>query len=149
MKIGSDSFEHGRRIPAEFAMGTPDGFGGNRNPHLRWDDVPAVSYTHLDVYKRQSRIKPDPHLMIMHNEITEALQRGDHEEALRLARKFVAESPHDGKAHVLLARVERAAGEYEEALASVSYTHLDVYKRQVLGFLVDFYPTQLPLARLK
>jgi Raf kinase inhibitor-like YbhB/YbcL family protein len=41
MKIVSDSFEHGRRIPAEFAMGTPEGFGGNRNPHLRWDDVPT------------------------------------------------------------------------------------------------------------
>jgi Raf kinase inhibitor-like YbhB/YbcL family protein len=41
MKIVSDSFEHGRRIPAAFAMGTPEGFGGNRNPHLRWDDVPA------------------------------------------------------------------------------------------------------------
>jgi hypothetical protein len=41
MKIASDSFEHGGRIPADFAMGTPDGFGGNRNPHLRWDDVPA------------------------------------------------------------------------------------------------------------
>lgn len=40
MKIVSDSFEHGRRIPAEFAMGTPEGFGGNRNPHLRWSDAP-------------------------------------------------------------------------------------------------------------
>ena len=41
MRIVSDSFEHGRRIPAEFAMGTPEGFGGNRNPHLRWEAVPA------------------------------------------------------------------------------------------------------------
>lgn len=41
MKIHSDSFEHGRAIPAEFAMGTPDGFGGNRNPQLAWQDVPA------------------------------------------------------------------------------------------------------------
>jgi Raf kinase inhibitor-like YbhB/YbcL family protein len=41
MQIASDSFEHGRRIPAEFAMGTPGGFGGNRNPHLRWRDAPA------------------------------------------------------------------------------------------------------------
>lgn len=56
----------------------------------------------------------------MHNQITDALQRGDHEEALRLARQFVADAPHDGKAHVLLARVERAAGEYEEALASIN-----------------------------
>lgn len=41
MKIASDSFEHGQRIPAGFAMGTPEGFGGNRNPHLRWDEVPG------------------------------------------------------------------------------------------------------------
>ena len=41
MQIVSESFERGRRIPAEFAMGTPAGFGGNRNPHLRWDDAPA------------------------------------------------------------------------------------------------------------
>ncbi|TXI51062.1 MAG: YbhB/YbcL family Raf kinase inhibitor-like protein [Lysobacter sp.] len=41
MRIVSDSFEHRHRIPAEFAMGTPQGFGGNRNPHLRWDDAPS------------------------------------------------------------------------------------------------------------
>jgi hypothetical protein len=41
MHIGSSSFEHRGRIPAEFAMGTPEGFGGNRNPELHWDDAPA------------------------------------------------------------------------------------------------------------
>ncbi len=41
MQIRSDSFEHRGAIPAEFAMGAPDGFGGNRNPHLAWDDAPA------------------------------------------------------------------------------------------------------------
>lgn len=41
MKIHSNSFEHGQPIPAEFAMGTPEGFGGNRNPQLAWEDVPA------------------------------------------------------------------------------------------------------------
>lgn len=41
MHIASDSFEHGHRIHAEFAMGTSDGFGGNRNPQLRWSDAPA------------------------------------------------------------------------------------------------------------
>jgi phosphatidylethanolamine-binding protein (PEBP) family uncharacterized protein len=40
MRIWSDSFEHRGRIPAEFALGAADGFGGNRNPHLAWDDVP-------------------------------------------------------------------------------------------------------------
>ena len=41
MRIRSDSFEQGKRIPAEFAMGAPDGFGGNRNPQLAWSEVPA------------------------------------------------------------------------------------------------------------
>jgi len=45
MRLTSDSFEHRGRLPAEFAAGvrTGDGvgFGPNRNPHLRWDDVPA------------------------------------------------------------------------------------------------------------
>ncbi|WP_394002371.1 YbhB/YbcL family Raf kinase inhibitor-like protein [Luteimonas sp. WGS1318] len=40
MRIHSDSFEPGQPIPATYAAGTPDGFGGNRNPHLAWDDVP-------------------------------------------------------------------------------------------------------------
>jgi Raf kinase inhibitor-like YbhB/YbcL family protein len=40
MRIASDSFESGKRIPAEFAMGQADGFGGNRNPHLHWSEVP-------------------------------------------------------------------------------------------------------------
>jgi phosphatidylethanolamine-binding protein (PEBP) family uncharacterized protein len=44
MRLHSDSFEHRQPIPAEFALGAKDGkdgFGGNRNPHLAWDDVPA------------------------------------------------------------------------------------------------------------
>ena len=41
MRIHSDSFENRGRIPADFALGAPGGFGGNRNPHLAWDDVPA------------------------------------------------------------------------------------------------------------
>jgi Raf kinase inhibitor-like YbhB/YbcL family protein len=40
MRIWSDSFANTQRIPAEFAMGQPDGFAPNRNPHLAWDDVP-------------------------------------------------------------------------------------------------------------
>ena len=41
MKIHSSSFEHHQSIPSEFAMGQPHGFGGNRNPQLAWEDVPA------------------------------------------------------------------------------------------------------------
>jgi Raf kinase inhibitor-like YbhB/YbcL family protein len=41
MRIHSDSFEHGKPIAPEFALGAREGFGGNRNPHLAWDDAPA------------------------------------------------------------------------------------------------------------
>ena len=37
MRIWSDSFQHRGAIPAEFAMGGPEGFAANRNPHLAWD----------------------------------------------------------------------------------------------------------------
>ncbi|RZA29756.1 MAG: YbhB/YbcL family Raf kinase inhibitor-like protein [Lysobacteraceae bacterium] len=40
MRVRSDSFDHGTAIPEAFAMGAADGFGGNRNPHLAWDEVP-------------------------------------------------------------------------------------------------------------
>jgi Raf kinase inhibitor-like YbhB/YbcL family protein len=45
MHIGSTSFEVRGRIPAEFALGAPGGFGGNRNPQLHWDEIPAGTRT--------------------------------------------------------------------------------------------------------
>ncbi|WP_417471758.1 YbhB/YbcL family Raf kinase inhibitor-like protein [Luteimonas mephitis] len=41
MRIHSSSFDNRGPIPAEFALGAADGFGGNRNPQLAWDEVPA------------------------------------------------------------------------------------------------------------
>jgi phosphatidylethanolamine-binding protein (PEBP) family uncharacterized protein len=45
MRIESQSFEHGQRLPAEYAAGQRSadgvGFAPNRNPHLVWSDVPA------------------------------------------------------------------------------------------------------------
>jgi len=40
MRISSTGFEHGKSLASEFALGAPDGFGGNRNPQLAWDEVP-------------------------------------------------------------------------------------------------------------
>jgi Raf kinase inhibitor-like YbhB/YbcL family protein len=45
MQLTSSSFDDGTRIPEEFAFGVPDAvahlrLGPNRNPHLRWHDVP-------------------------------------------------------------------------------------------------------------
>lgn len=46
MKLTILSFENGGAIPAEFAMGIPNGTGQatfalNRSPHLKWTDAPA------------------------------------------------------------------------------------------------------------
>jgi hypothetical protein len=46
MKLWSDSWTSGDRIPARYAAGKPDGAGGaafsdNLNPHLAWSDLPA------------------------------------------------------------------------------------------------------------
>ncbi|MDG2523937.1 YbhB/YbcL family Raf kinase inhibitor-like protein [Stenotrophomonas sp. HITSZ_GD] len=41
MRLTTTSFPPGQPIPGEFAMGVPTGFGGNRNPQLAWDEVPA------------------------------------------------------------------------------------------------------------
>ena len=46
MKLWSDSWTNGDRIPERFAAGKPDGSGGagfsdNLNPHLAWSDLPA------------------------------------------------------------------------------------------------------------
>lgn len=45
MRLWSDSWANGERIPARFAAGRPDGrggaaFGDNVNPHLAWSEVP-------------------------------------------------------------------------------------------------------------
>ena len=40
MHLHSNSIKNAKPIAAEFAMGQPEGFGGNRNPHLAWQEVP-------------------------------------------------------------------------------------------------------------
>ena len=48
MKLWSDSWTNGDRIPTRYAAGQPDGagaaqFSDNLNPHLAWRDVPAAA----------------------------------------------------------------------------------------------------------
>ncbi|WP_045728761.1 YbhB/YbcL family Raf kinase inhibitor-like protein [Xanthomonas sp. GPE 39] len=43
MRLRSDSLQPGQPLAATYAMGQPDGFGGNRNPHLAWDEVPSTT----------------------------------------------------------------------------------------------------------
>ena len=41
MRLSSSSFDNGQRLPLAVVAGKADGFAGNRNPHLAWEDVPA------------------------------------------------------------------------------------------------------------
>ena len=129
----------------------------------------AVSYTHLDVYKRQQ-----PHCAETYNNLGGALhmagrldeaasafqkaislrpanpqahgnlgaamlQRGRLDEAiaafsqaLRLAPEFADAHSNLGLAHLLRGDLDDAVSSLRRALEPVSYTHLDVYKRQFL-----------------
>ena len=97
--------------------------------------IAAVSYTHLDVYKRQGhtrhrhpqRHRPDP-----------AATAGPHRQTDRHA--FRARWPQSvGNAGLALpAQLQgrlRQSGAY---CNPVSYTHLDVYKRQILAVSFKF-----------
>ena len=48
MKLWSDSWPNGERIPARYACGRLDGadgtaFSDNVNPHLAWSDLPSAT----------------------------------------------------------------------------------------------------------
>ena len=75
----------------------------------------SVSYTHLDVYKRQMRGLTGEHGVMIPVQNVDNLQLSD--EIVSAVKK--------GLFHVY------AVSTIEEGIEAVSYTHLDVYKRQV------------------
>ena len=80
----------------------------------------AVSYTHLDVYKRQIKNK-------MAYEVLE-MQRFVTSHGLDRYRS----NPHFPMNTLLVMRGMVAAQQRGQCNGAVSYTHLDVYKRQLL-----------------
>ena len=76
----------------------------------------SVSYTHLDVYKRQDENKPL--WQMTSGEFMEFLKAG--------LNRTVATAPVSPLANTHKKYVYGIAG-----IATVSYTHLDVYKRQL------------------
>ena len=89
-----------------------------RNPPMTKTDrdtlrsLHAVSYTHLDVYKRQAQWAIENELM--------TLRSSEHPD------KF---DPHVPVSTVKAIRAWKKA----QQMKPVSYTHLDVYKRQAMG----------------
>ena len=84
------------------------------------DGYNPVSYTHLDVYKRQARHTADP---------TGTSRRGSRRTSIAPCEAFVVFS------HEHTART----GQQHPAAEHVSYTHLDVYKRQGYTFGFSMY----------
>ena len=86
----------------------------------------SVSYTHLDVYKRQAKEMTEDLKInqILGNGIEYLLQKNDHQKLITNLSKQI-------KNYVL---------ENHEMVRAVSYTHLDVYKRQELISNMIFLP---------
>ena len=83
----------------------------------------SVSYTHLDVYKRQ---RVACMLREQGDVVRGSLRAKDDTDVAAVARSF------GGGGHVAAAGFTLSCT-LDEARRSVSYTHLDVYKRQVYG----------------
>ena len=89
--------------------------------------VDTVSYTHLDVYKRQSP-SWTKHRAVLWDEAEKAERRKNSV----VAREVLIALPHElSKAdRIALTRALASWLVSRYGVAAVSYTHLDVYKRQ-------------------
>ena len=96
----------------------------------------AVSYTHLDVYKRQVlEDYPDANICVIdskQNTVTQALLI---DQFVRMLEDGLSFEQAMSKLDALIAsaRIFFTVGSLDY-LKTVSYTHLDVYKRQLLTF---------------
>ena len=96
--------------------------------------IVAVSYTHLDVYKRQTEVKA----ILLKSEGEKAFCGGaSFDELLEIQDLETSKKFFGGFAKVLNAMrtcgkivVVRVQGKTTGGGVAVSYTHLDVYKRQ-------------------
>ena len=132
--LGSESFKN-----AELKGNTGDGSsityeltGGatmantNSNRYFRWTTVGAVSYTHLDVYKRQEQVKA------WGGDTVKTIQKEKPDTfkftLIEALNEEVLKSSYgsDNVSGTVAAGLTVKASSRE----TVSYTHLDVYKRQ-------------------
>ena len=93
--------------------------GGQEQAHRGMRIIDAVSYTHLDVYKRQ-----------VHPIKTFSIGFYDKEEDEAPFAREIAKYLHTD--HTEMYADENIMLQQLEDIAPVSYTHLDVYKRQYL-----------------
>ena len=93
------------------------------------DNAIPVSYTHLDVYKRQDKTLLDA-LIPAQETMETSLREG---KPFREAVADAAQSAEQGAENTKKITANKGRASYlgERSINSVSYTHLDVYKRQI------------------
>ena len=106
MQLRSDSFQHGKPIPSEFAFakpGKPVALSDNRSPHLAWKDAPAGTRSFvLTCIDTDVPSKPD-----------DVNQEG---------RKVPADLPRVEFAHWLMANIPAECGELSDGSCSDEIT---------------------------
>ena len=103
---------------------------------MHWCTI-SVSYTHLDVYKRQELRKKRSQLTEVPNQKIDV----DTQTRLRRLPNISTDSHQQNNGNKYIVERERKKTEERKAdttLIAVSYTHLDVYKRQV-SLIVVWY----------
>ena len=89
----------------------------------------AVSYTHLDVYKRQEK-NNDAESHVLDDAVKQSIIKDLTEKAGGKGKKTLSYTDISNR----LGDIELDKDQMDEIYAApVSYTHLDVYKRQLLG----------------
>ena len=103
-----------------------------------------VSYTHLDVYKRQPQPRP-----VSQVQFARIIQESRQRPIGPLSSDYELKEHHEGEpvrrihykaSYRLQKTMVREFQKEESAYLPVSYTHLDVYKRQVKSEGIVHYP---------
>ena len=128
--------------PMETATLKAECVEGNQELFLwRWNedskvDFVSVSYTHLDVYKRQEHPKEGSYTNYLFDKGVDKILKKVGEEATEIV--IAAKNPDSDELkyeisdflyHVMVLMAEQGLS-WKDITRAVSYTHLDVYKRQ-------------------
>ena len=91
------------------------------------------------MYKRQLKLNPNHGLATYNMGVTYS-DKKEYSQAVTWFTRYIALAPDDPDGYESRGNAYRHQSQYDEAIADynpVSYTHLDVYKRQVSGYTIN------------